>query len=125
MDESQPNKANEDLDSKPMFFFFRRTQNTQPQQPNDASVAQTDTNHVQPAAQLAAFTKGNQNWPTCALGTKNKFHSSGCETIDDTLAGNATQTVAFNQRTAAKPGQQEKSRCQTKSKATMRTRQLH
>ena len=44
-------------DSKPMFFFFivlRRMQKTQPQQKNDASVTQAETNHVQPASRSAS-----------------------------------------------------------------------
>ena len=49
-------------------------------------------------------TARNQNWPTCAMGTESKFHLSGCETIDDTFAGNATQTAALNPRAAGNSG---------------------
>ena len=47
------------------------------------------------------------NWPTCTMGTEIKILSSGCETIDDTLAENATQTAALNHGAVEQPGQQE------------------
>ena len=47
------------------------------------------------------------NWPTCAMGTEIKILSSGCETIDDTLAENETQTAALNHGAVEQPGQQE------------------
>ena len=50
------------------------------------------------------------------MGTEIKILSSACETIDHTIAENATQNAALNQRAAGQPGQQEKSRCQTTNK---------
>ena len=98
------NIASENLDSMPIFHDGRRTHNLNKKKKQRVG----GTSRHEPCATSLSIrwqlSEGNRNLPTCAMGTESKFHLSGCETIDDTFAGDATQTAALNQRAAGNSG---------------------